>query len=87
MKNKPGNKLNRNILLLAIPLFIWMSAGVAVAAGISGQVEYAHIYHLNVGVSGEVKSVSVEEGNRVTKGTVLMQLDTTVLEARKAAAQ
>jgi multidrug resistance efflux pump len=87
MKNKPGNKLTRKILLLLTLLFPWMSAGLAGAAGISGRVEYAHIYHLNVGVSGEVKSVSVEEGNRVTKGTVLLQLDTTLLEARKAAAQ
>lgn len=87
MKNKLANKANQKTLLLVILLFTWMSAGLALAAGISGHVEYAHIYHLNVGVSGEVKSVSVEEGNRVTKGTVLLQLDTTVLEARKTAAQ
>ena len=56
------------------------------AANVGGQVGYEHIYHLDVGVSGEVSSVSVEEGSRVTAGTVLMQLDTTVLKARNKAA-
>ena len=87
MKSRPVDKLRQNFLLLVTSLFLWTIAGMAVADSFSGQVEYAHIYRLNVGVSGEVKSVSVEEGNRVTKGTVLMQLDTKVLEARNAAAQ
>ena len=67
-------------------LFCYMYAGSVLAANVSGQVDYAYIYHLDVGVSGEVSSVSVEEGSRVTEGTVLMQLDTTVLKARNKAA-
>ena len=67
-------------------LICFASIGPAFAENVSGQVGYAHIYHLDVGVSGEVSSVSVEEGNRVTAGTVLMQLDTKVLSARSKAA-
>lgn len=79
-----------NILMVCcrfvLILICCASIGPVFAENVSGQVAYAHIYHLDVGVSGEVSSVSVEEGNRVTAGTVLMQLDTTVLGARNKAA-
>ena len=51
------------------------------AESISGTVEFAEIHRLNVGVSGEVASVSVREGDQVLAGTLLMALGDTVYKA------
>ncbi len=57
------------------------------AQSISGIVEHAEIYHLDVGVDGEVASVGVIPGDRVMAGTLLLALDDTVLQAAVVAAE
>ncbi len=76
------------ISLSRVAFLLLLACQLQTASGetVSGYVDYAALYQLNVGVSGEVKSVSVREGNRVTKGTLLLELDDTVLIAAVNAA-
>ncbi len=80
------NKTGKSYLVAVTALLASTVVSPSKADTVAGRIEHDVVYHLDVAVSGEVKSVSVREGNRVTQGTVLMQLDTTSLEAKRDAA-
>ncbi len=80
------NNFKRSISVTIAFLLLSCFSLWALAATVTGVVDYAVLYRLDVGVSGEVKSVSVKEGNRVIEGTLMLQLDDTVLAAEMAAA-
>lgn len=65
------------LMLLTVPAF----------GELAGQVSYERVYHLGVGVRGEIHSVPVHKGQRVQKGTMLLSLDNAHLEAAVKAAQ
>ncbi len=85
-ENKQLKKTSKSYLAAVTALLAVTIVSASMADTVSGRIEHDVVYHLDVAVSGEVKSVSVREGNRVTQGTVLMQLDTTSLEAKRDAA-
>ena len=82
-----SERLPTGFRLFGVVLLLLNTAwNAAHAESVTGTVEFAEIYHLDVGVSGEVASVSVRPGDRVLAGTLLMALDDTVLSAELEAA-
>lgn len=60
---------------------LWMVSALAAAEAPSGSVEWARQIELGVPVSGIVETVAAEEGQRVTKGALLMSLEQIPFEA------
>ena len=56
-------------------------------ADLVGQISHERVYHLGVGVSGEVRTAPAERGTRVEKNTVLLTLQDAHLQAALKAAQ
>ncbi len=86
MKNTLIRFLQFSFVLFPVVL---TSLSVAHAQSIQGNVSHAVIYELNVGISGEVKLVHVVEGDHVTSGDILLELDNThlAMQVEAAAAQ
>jgi HlyD family secretion protein len=77
----PDNGMGKNTQPI-----ISMPDQTATAVG-SGTVTVASYANLYFGSAGQVASINVKRGDRVTKGMVLAQLDTSSLEASLAQAQ
>jgi RND family efflux transporter MFP subunit len=71
--------MKRHIALVAVGA--WMVGATAVAETPSGNVEWARQIELGLPVSGVVEKVVAEEGQRVTKGALLMSLEQMPLDA------
>jgi HlyD family secretion protein len=59
-------------------------SNIVTGSGTVGVATYANLFF---GTGGQVAAINVKEGNQVTKGTVLAQLDTSSLELAVAQAQ
>lgn len=69
-------------------LLLWaMSIHVAAAAGFDGKVEWAKRVALSVPVSGVVETVSINTGQAIKKGQLLLQLEQTPFVTELAAAR
>lgn len=72
-------KQNFKVIVLLLSLFLWSSAK---ALSMNGVTEFASIFNLNSATRGVVQIINVKPGQRVNKGDVLIQLDTTPHKAR-----
>lgn len=66
-------------------IVIWMAVmfpQIAWAADIQATLEWSQRVELSTPISGTVQSVSVEVGDRVKKGQILLSLDSTAFQAR-----
>lgn len=62
-------------------LYLMLYAPCSFALDISGVVKFESVVQLSVPVSGVVKNVLVEEGQKVTNGELLLELDETPFKA------
>jgi RND family efflux transporter MFP subunit len=72
-------------LVLSVMLLVVSSA--AMAAGFDGKVEWARRVAVSVPVSGIVESITVDTGQQIKKGQVLLQLEQTPFVAELAEAK
>ncbi len=79
------NSKKTPILFLLLNLLIFCITSAY--ADLIGQVSHERVYHLGVGISGEVRTVPAERGLRVEKSTVLLALQDQHLNAALKAAQ
>jgi len=77
---------NVRFLFLSTFVMFFGNASTGIAADVIGQVAYANVFKLNVGVSGEIRKVNVARGDHVKAGTVLLELNNHYLQAQLEAA-
>ena len=75
------------ILRLIAALLVGCFSAISYSAEMLGTVDYARVYYLDVGSSGKVKTVSVEEGSRVLSGTLLLTLENSALQSARQGAE
>jgi HlyD family secretion protein len=80
----PGNLPGANSQPTQPGLTLPDQSNIVTGSGTVGVSTYANLFF---GTGGQVASINVKEGNQVTKGTVLAQLDTSSLELLVAQAQ
>jgi len=78
--------LRMRLLRIATVLLSGLIVHGAYGQTLSGHVSPARVYQLDPGVSGKVKSVSVQEGQRVLPGTLLLDLESSYFAAQLEAA-
>ncbi len=83
---KSATRHSGNLFALLFGLTALIHTGVTFAQSLTGQVDYARLYALNVAVGGEVAAVSVNVGDRVKAGTLLLSMDDADLKSALAAA-
>ena len=63
-------------------LFLFLPAAVFSQEQVDAIIDWAHRVDLTIPVDGVVKSVNVNTGQKIKKGTVLARLDARILQAR-----